>query len=111
MGSSPGAQNSFSLLQTLRSQQAAQQAQLAQDASKFGSDYPKLVDEKEGLRSVDAAIAAEVNRIGLRAKNDYDAAELVENQQRDVYLQEKAEAEKLNDKAIEYGIARQEARR
>ena len=62
-----------------------------------------------GSAAVDAAIAAEVNRIGLRAKNDYDAAELVENKQRDVYLQEKEEAEKLNNKAIEYGIARQEA--
>ena len=109
MGSSSGSQNSFSLLQTLRSQQAAQQAQVAQDTSKFGSEYPKLADEKEGLRSVDAAIAAEVNRIGLRAKNDYEAAQAVENQQRQVYEQEKAEAEKLNDKAIEYGIAKQEA--
>jgi polysaccharide biosynthesis transport protein len=109
MGSSPAVQNSFSLLQTLRAQQAALQSQLAQDASKFGSDYPKLADEREGLRSVDAAIAAEVNRIGLRAKNDFEAAQTVEDKQREVYLQEKAEAEKLNNKAIEYGIARQEA--
>jgi polysaccharide biosynthesis transport protein len=109
MGNSSGSQNSFSLLQTLRSQQAAQQAQVAQDASKFGSEYPKLADEKEGLRSVDAAIAAEVKRIGQRAQNDYEAAQAVENQQRQVYEEEKAEAEKLNDKAIEYGIARQEA--
>jgi polysaccharide biosynthesis transport protein len=109
MGTSPGVQNSFTLLQTLRSQQAALQSQLAQDASKFGADYPKLSDEREGLRSVDAAIAAEVNRIGLRAKNDFEAAQTVENQQRQVYFQQKAEAEKLNNKAIEYGIARQEA--
>ena len=65
MGTSPAVQNSFSLLQTLRSQQAALQSQLAQNASKFGSDYPKLSDEKQGLHSVDEAIAAEVNRIGL----------------------------------------------
>ena len=109
MGNSPAIQNSFSLLQTLRSQQATLQSQFAEDSSKFGSEYPKLVDEKQGLRSVNAAIAAEVNRIGLRAQNDYEAAVAVENQQRQVYEQDKAEAEKLNDKAIEYGIAKQEA--
>jgi succinoglycan biosynthesis transport protein ExoP len=108
-GASSGVQNSFSLLQTLRSQQALLQAQLAQDSSKFGSDYPKLADERSSLQSVTKAISDEVERIGRRAENDYRAAQEEEDHLRAVYSQSKMEAERLNDKTIEYGIAKQEA--
>jgi succinoglycan biosynthesis transport protein ExoP len=109
MGTSAGVQNSFNLLQTLRSQQAALQAQLAQDGSKFGSDYPKLVDERSSLQSVNKAIADEVSRIGERAANDFRASQEAENHLKAVYVETKTDAERLNDKAIEYGIAKQEA--
>ncbi len=108
-GASAGVQNSFSLLQTLRSQQALLQAQLAQDSSKFGSEYPKLADERSSLQSVTKAISDEVERIGKRAENDYRAAQEEEDHLRAVYTQSKMEAERLNDKTIEYGIAKQEA--
>jgi succinoglycan biosynthesis transport protein ExoP len=109
MGASAGVQNSFTLLQTLRSQQATLQAQLAQDSSKFGTDYPKLVDERSSLESVTKAISDEVNRIGERAANDFRASQEAEDRLKSVYVQTKADAERLNDKAIEYGIAKQEA--
>jgi capsular exopolysaccharide synthesis family protein len=109
MGASPSVQSSFSLLQTLRSQQAALQAQLAQDSSKFGSDYPKLGDERSSLQSVTKAISDEVSRIGKRASNDFLASQEAEQSLKAVYSRRKAEAEGLNDKAIEYGIAKQEA--
>lgn len=109
MGASPSVQNSFSLLETLRSQQASLQAQLAQDSSKFGTSYPKLADERSSLNSVTKAISDEVARIGKRAANDYKSAQTAEDSLRRVYGQRKAEAERLNDKAIEYGIAKQEA--
>lgn len=109
MGASAGVQNSFTLLQTLRSQQASLQAQLAQDSSKFGADYPKLADERSALQSVTKDISEEVDRIGKRAENDYRAAHETEEHLKAVYVESKAEAERLNDKAIEYGIAKQEA--
>jgi polysaccharide biosynthesis transport protein len=109
MGASPSVQSSFTLLQTLRSQQAALQAQLAQDSSKFGASYPKLADERSSLESVTKAISAEVDRIGKRAANDFRASQEGEARLNAVYAQRKAEAEGLNDKAIEYGIAKQEA--
>jgi polysaccharide biosynthesis transport protein len=109
LGASPAIQNSFTLLQTLRSQQAALQVQLAQDSSKFGSDYPKLVDERSSLQSIAKAISDEVRRIGERAANDFRAAQDAEEDLNAVYAQRRAEAEALNDKAIEYGIAKQEA--
>ncbi len=109
MGASPGVQSSFTLLQTLRSQQASLQAQLAQDSSKFGSEYPKLVDERSSLQSVTKAISEEVDRIGKRAANDYHAAEEAEDRLKTEYVRSKTEAERLNDKTIEYAIAKQEA--
>jgi capsular exopolysaccharide synthesis family protein len=109
MGASPSVQSSFTLLQTLRSQQAALQAQLAQDSSKFGSDYPKLADERSSLQSVTKAISDEVARIGKRAANDFRASQEAERSLNSLYVQRKGEAGVLNDKTIEYGIAKQEA--
>jgi succinoglycan biosynthesis transport protein ExoP len=109
LGASAGVSSSFTLLQTLRQQQTTLQAQLAQDSSKFGSAYPQLADERSSLQSVTKAISDEVGRIRERAANDYRASEEAEQRLTGVYAQRKAEAEQLNDKAIEYGIAKQEA--
>jgi capsular exopolysaccharide synthesis family protein len=106
---SSSVQNSLALLQTLRTQQATTAAQLAQDTSKFGSDYPKLADERSNLASVDRAVEEEIERIGERAKNDFEASRDAENKLQGIYAERKSEAEKLNDRAIEYGIAKQEA--
>lgn len=106
---STSTQNSFMLLQSLRVQQATAAAQLAQDTSKFGSDYPKLADERSNLASLGKSVDAEIGRIGERAKNDYEAARGAEDKLLSVYNERKAEAEKSNDRAIEYGIAKQEA--
>jgi polysaccharide biosynthesis transport protein len=113
-GSSIGAssatvQNSLTLLQNLRTQQATVAAQLAQDTSKFGSDYPKLADERSNLAYINKAVNDEIERIGERAKNDYEASRTTESKLQSVYDERKLQAGKLNDRAIEYGIAKQEA--
>jgi succinoglycan biosynthesis transport protein ExoP len=108
-GESQGNNNSFSLLQTLRGQEAAVETQLAADTSKYGSANPKLVDEKASLASATAAVQQEVKRIGKRAENDYLAAQMTENNLRADYQHQRAAADRLNDKAVEYSIAKQEA--
>ncbi len=108
-GASPAVNNSFTLIQTLRGQQAALQAQIATDTSKYGSANPKLADEQASLASTNKAIKDEASRIGERAANDYQAAEITERDLRAAYNRQKVEANKLNDKAIEYTIAREEA--
>ena len=108
-GAISSVQNSMDLLQTLRGQQAAAAATLAQDSSKFGPDYPKLVDERSNLASLDKAVSDEIRRIGERAKNDYEASAATEGKLKGIYDARKAQAEKLNDRAIEYGILKQEA--
>lgn len=106
---SPAVQNSFTLLQSLRSQQSTLQSQIAQDSAKFGPSYPRLAEERSSLQSVNNAISEEVRRIGERAENDYSAAQTAEQKLQAEYRERKADAEKLNDKTIEYGIAKQEA--
>jgi polysaccharide biosynthesis transport protein len=109
VGSSAGVQNSLSLLQNLRQQQSTLQAQVAQDSSKFGEAYPKLADEKSSLAAINKAISEEVGRIGERASTDFKASQETEARLKAVYDQTKIDAERTNDKTIEYGIAKQEA--
>jgi polysaccharide biosynthesis transport protein len=109
LSGSQGINNAFSLLQTLRGQQAAIEAQLAADTSKYGSANPKLGDERASLAGTTAAINQEIKRIGERAQTDYRAAQITENDLRADYQQQRAAADQLNNKAVEYSIAKQEA--
>ena len=106
---SQGMNNAFNLLQTLRGQQAAIETQLAADTSKYGSANPKLGDERASLAGTTAAINQEIKRIGERAKTDYRAAQITEKGLRADYEQQRASADQLNNKAVKYSIAKQEA--
>ena len=106
---SQGVQNSLALIQSLRTQEATIQAQIDQDSSQFGSAYPKLIEEKASLQGVQRAVRAEVNRIAARAKNDYEIALKSESGAHRAYDKDRSEAEKLNDKSIEYAILSKEA--
>lgn len=108
-GSSSAVNNAFNLLQNLRSQQATLETQLAADRSKYGSANPRLKDEEASLKSINAAVHDEVQRIGERAFNDYHAAQITEGKLRGIFNQDRAAADRLNDKAIEYSIAKEEA--
>ena len=108
-GASPGVNNSFNLLQSLRGQQAALQTQVATDTSKYGSANPKLADERASLASLNDQIKEEVSRIGERAGNDFHAAQVVERDQQAVFEKQRRAADKLNDKAIGYTIASEDA--
>jgi succinoglycan biosynthesis transport protein ExoP len=108
-GTSAAVNNSFLLIQNLRTQQAALATQVASDSSKYGSANPKLADDKAALDSISAQIASEVKRIGQRAENDYKASQVIEDKVRTVYDQERQAADTQNGKAIALLIARQEA--
>ncbi|HUB29816.1 MAG TPA: polysaccharide biosynthesis tyrosine autokinase [Terracidiphilus sp.] len=108
-GASTAVNSSFSLLQNLRAQQATIETRLAADSSKYGSANPKLEDEKASLAAITATINQEIKRIGERAGNDYKAAQIMEANMMNDYRNQRAAADQLNDKAIEYSIAKQEA--
>jgi capsular exopolysaccharide synthesis family protein len=108
-GASPGVNNSFNLLQTLRAQQATIETQFSADSSKYGSANPKLQDDRASLAGVNAAIKEEIKRIGERAESDYRAAQITERNMQAVYERQRAAADQLNNKAVEYSIAKQQA--
>ena len=107
--SSAAVSNSFALIQTLRAQQATLQQQLAHDSVKFGPDYPSQVEQRASLDGVNRSITAEIQRVASRAKNDYEIAKQTEQDTRASYESARHAAEQLNDKAVEFTIARQEA--
>ncbi len=108
-GAASGISTSLSLIQNLRLQEATLQGQLQELSAKFGPAYPKLAEIQSNLTAVQTAIHAEVGRVAGRAHNDFKIAEQTEeNTRRDFYV-DKSEAEALNNKTIEYQMARQEA--
>jgi capsular exopolysaccharide synthesis family protein len=108
-GSSPAVGSSLALLQTLRSQEATQKAQLSEASAKFGRSYPKLEEMEANLSSIHQSIADEQTRLEKQTKSDYSIAQQVEDQTRTLFGDQKKKAEALNDKAIQYLLLRQEA--
>lgn len=107
--SSQGVQSSLALIQTLRAQEATLKSQIDQDATQYGPAYPKLIEERAALKSVDRSLQEEIQRIRQRAENDYEIAVQSEAGARSVYENARKDAEKLNDKTIEYTILSKEA--
>jgi capsular exopolysaccharide synthesis family protein len=101
--------NSLVLLQNLRQQEATQQAALQEAEAKFGSAYPKLLEMRANLAGLQQSIQQEIGRIRLRAKSDYAVAMQTAASTRDQYERAKREADVLNNKAIDYAIAKTEA--
>ena len=101
--------NALALIQTLRQQEATQQAVVREAEVKYGTAYPKLAEMRANLEGVRHSIQDEVHRMKERADSDYSVAKQAEANTQVQYDQAKQEANKLNDKAIEYLIVRQEA--
>ena len=107
--SSPGVTSSLTELQTLRSQEATLQQQLDQARTRYGPRFPKLIELQSSLDAVERSIKAEVQRIGDRARSDFEVAEVTETADRKIYEESKREAVDLNGRAAEYDVVRQEA--
>ncbi|HEX4714053.1 MAG TPA: GumC family protein, partial [Ktedonobacteraceae bacterium] len=101
--------NSLGLIQNLRAQEATVKAELDQDKVKYGSAYPRVAELQAEMKGVEQSIHDEVHRIGERARTDYEIATRAETSARDAFEKQKKLANDLNDKAIAYGLAKQEA--
>jgi polysaccharide biosynthesis transport protein len=101
--------NSLAVIQTLREQEASQASALKQLQAKFGPNYPQVAELHAGLASTQRAIRDEINRIKGRAESDYQIAAKAEEDIRNRRDLLKKQADALNDKAIEYTIALQDA--
>jgi succinoglycan biosynthesis transport protein ExoP len=107
--STPEAANPAALLNNLRQQETTLKAEYADAAAKYGPAYPRLIQIKEKLSSVRSSIAAEVGKVGERAKIEYELAASREGAARKAFADQKAIAAQMNDKAIDFLIAKHEA--
>ncbi len=101
--------NSLSLIQSLRLQEASIEAELADDQTRLGPEYPKIAELKGQLAGIRSAMQAELDRVRARAESDYSIALEAEQNARQGFDAQKAIALETNDKAIQFGLAKQEA--
>lgn len=102
-------QNSFALLQALRTQEAAARSQLAEASKRYGENWPAVAEERARLEAVEKAIQDEVHRLGDRAHSDYEVSLQAENAARDALQRQKELASRLTGNALSLRLARQEA--
>ncbi len=103
-----GKEGDQSFLQAMRSRMADLKDQYAQASTQFGPNYPKVLELKNQLAQVQETIAGEETRLRGKAKDEYLAALQHEKLLMQALEDQKGEANKLNEKAIEYSLLKRE---
>jgi polysaccharide biosynthesis transport protein len=103
-----GSAASSLLLEKLREQEADLKIQLAQLDIQFGPAYPKRAQVRGQLQEVEAQMQVEMKKITARLRGDYQAALRRENMLGAALEQQKQEANKLNESAIEYSLLKRD---
>ena len=97
-----------SLIGKLRSQEADLKMQYAQLTSQFDESYPKVIELKGQLKELDANIQTEIKKISARAETQYEASLHHEKLLRVAFEAQKEEANKLNEKAVDYNLLKRD---
>jgi polysaccharide biosynthesis transport protein len=97
-----------SLIGKLRSEESDLKMQYAQLNSQFGDSYPKVLQLKDQLRQLQENIQSEVKKMGSRSETQYKAALHHEALLRVAFEAQKEEANKLNEKAVDYNILKRD---
>jgi succinoglycan biosynthesis transport protein ExoP len=100
---------SMAVIQKLRQQEAIQTAALVEAQAKFGASWPKVVELQANIHGLEEAINDEFQRIRSRARSDYQIAIQTETSTRNEYEDARRDAAKINDKAVAFAVAKQEA--
>jgi polysaccharide biosynthesis transport protein len=109
VGAVASVNNSLTLIQNLRAQEAQLRVELAESSERYGPSYPKIAELRAELEGVQRSIHEEALRLGQRAHTDFLIAQREEAGARAAFEQQKLAAGKLNDAAVAYGLAKQEA--
>jgi exopolysaccharide transport family protein len=107
-GGARGTSANSALLEKLREQQADLKIQVAQLSTQFGPSYPKLAQLNSQIKEVDAQIQNEMRKVAARLRGDYLAAVQRESMLRSALEQQKQQANKLNESAIEYSLLKRD---
>ncbi|HKR29957.1 MAG TPA: polysaccharide biosynthesis tyrosine autokinase [Terriglobales bacterium] len=95
-------------LQALRLREADLKNEYAQATTTYGPNYPKVIELNNRIKSADASIQAELKRVQARAKGEYLAAARAEQKLKTAFEQQKQEANRLNESAIQYGLLKRD---
>lgn len=96
------------IVQSLQDREADLGRLLAEATTKFGPSYPKVQELRQQLQQVRSSLQAEIQRVAGRLQNEYRAAVERERMLSIALQNQKGEANKLNDNAIEYNIIKRE---
>lgn len=96
-------------LQMLRQQQAEAAANYAELNARYGPEYPKVVQEGMKLKSIQASIDNEINRLVGQATAEYKVASDTENAAAAALQKQKALAAEMDHNAIIYTSAKHDA--
>ncbi len=102
------ASGSDAVLDGLRNQESALNAQLAALATQFGANYPKVKELNTQAKTVQQALQAELATRAERYRTTYQAALEREKMLRDAFENQKQEANQLNENAIQYTLLRRD---
>ena len=98
-----------SSLSALKGQQTQLKTQLAVLSTQFGSSYPKVLEVQKELNAVNQAYREQLQDGINRVQNEYFTAVQREQMLQGALAAQTAEANKLDENAIEYKILKQEA--
>lgn len=96
------------LLDKLREQEANLKIQIADLSTQFGPAYPKVVQLNNQLKEIDRQLQTETTKAVDHIRGGYQAALQRENMLRDAFEQQKQQANKLNESAIEYSLLKRD---
>jgi len=96
------------LMERMREQQADLKIQIAQLSTQFGNSYPKVVQLNTQLKEVDAQLQIEMTKVVSRVRSGYLASLQHETMLRQAMDNQKQQANKLNESAIEYSLLKRD---
>ena len=96
------------LLGTLRTKAADLKIQAAELSTQFGPAYPKVTQLNNQLKEIDSELQAEMKKVVAKVKGQYTTALQREDMLRAALDQQKQEANKLNESAIEYTLLKRD---
>jgi len=97
------------LIQALKKDYIAAEAEYSQLSKVYKPDYPKMVRLREQINQIKTRIDAETAKIVSGIKRDYEAAVKRENYLKSTLDKYQVEAMNLNEKMVQYQILRREA--
>jgi capsular exopolysaccharide synthesis family protein len=100
--------NPESLIEKLRAQEADLKSQLALLSTQFGPAYPKVAEVTNQLKQVQEAIETEIKKNSGRIEHEYLNASSREKMLRAALEAQKREANKLNERAIQYNLLKRD---